>query len=149
MFNCAIRRRNPTPPRLSQRLMARPEHLTDAELEVLSRRIKTRERALRELIARQRDAMESVPPEGEGPGDEADRAQERERQSVDGGLLDRYLAELAEIAAAQERVAAGTYGRCVECREPIGGARLGAQPTAERCVDCQARRERLAAAALR
>ena len=47
--------------------------------------------------------------------------------------------ELAGIAAALDRVAAGTYGVCVDCGRVIPAGRLEALPTATRCVDCAAK----------
>ncbi|GAA4413062.1 hypothetical protein GCM10023168_35510 [Fodinibacter luteus] len=41
---------------------------------------------------------------------------------------------LAEVDAALERVAAGTYGVCEVCGEQISEARLEARPTARTCV---------------
>lgn len=49
---------------------------------------------------------------------------------------------LAEVDAALERVAAGTYGVCEVCGEQINEARLEARPTARTCVHhVQARRQ--------
>lgn len=44
--------------------------------------------------------------------------------------------ERAEIRAARERVASGTFGVCETCGRPIAGARLGARPFARHCIDC-------------
>jgi DnaK suppressor protein len=55
-------------------------------------------------------------------------------------MLDRAQARLADIDAARERAAAGSYGICVECGAPIGADRLAARPTAERCIACATRR---------
>jgi RNA polymerase-binding transcription factor DksA len=41
---------------------------------------------------------------------------------------------LAEIDAALDRVARGTYGVCAVCGEPIAPARLAARPFATRCI---------------
>lgn len=41
---------------------------------------------------------------------------------------------LEEVDAALARVAAGSWGRCVVCGEPIAPARLMARPTARACV---------------
>ncbi len=41
---------------------------------------------------------------------------------------------LVEIDAALHRVAAGTYGVCAVCGEPIPAARLAARPFATRCI---------------
>lgn len=43
-------------------------------------------------------------------------------------------ARLAAIDAALDRVADGTYGRCVVCGEPIAPARLEARPFALTCI---------------
>lgn len=47
------------------------------------------------------------------------------------------LKEIAAIDAALKRIAAGTYGICVECGAPIAPQRLEAVPTALRCVSCK------------
>ena len=47
------------------------------------------------------------------------------------------LKEIAAIDAALKRIAAGTYGICVECGAPIASKRLEAVPTALRCVSCK------------
>lgn len=44
----------------------------------------------------------------------------------------------AEIAAARERVRAGTYGSCESCDGPIAVARLEARPIARTCLQCAA-----------
>jgi DnaK suppressor protein len=50
--------------------------------------------------------------------------------------LGRAAGEVAEVDAALDRVAAGTYGRCEVCGSPIPEGRLAARPTAKRCVTC-------------
>lgn len=52
------------------------------------------------------------------------------------GLEGAAMAEIAEIRAALERIAGGTYGICEECGEEIGAGRLAVIPHARRCVDC-------------
>ena len=49
----------------------------------------------------------------------------------------RDVAELRDILAAERRMAAGTYGTCIDCGEAIPYARLAAHPTAKRSVRCQ------------
>ena len=58
-----------------------------------------------------------------------------ERSQVD-SLIERARLQLAEVDAATERLAAGTYGTCERCGEPVGEARLDARPTARRCIAC-------------
>jgi len=43
---------------------------------------------------------------------------------------------LDQLDAALARVAAGTYGVCVECGHPITQDRLDARPAADTCIDC-------------
>jgi DnaK suppressor protein len=49
---------------------------------------------------------------------------------------------LERIDRALERLAAGTYGECQNCRGEIPGERLLALPYAEMCVGCQSRAEK-------
>lgn len=55
-------------------------------------------------------------------------------------LTDRTREHLAEVDAALARVAAGTYGTCEVCGEPIDPERLEARPTATTCVPHTRRR---------
>lgn len=43
---------------------------------------------------------------------------------------------LTEVDAALERLAAGTYGRCVRCGGPIAADRLDARPSTPVCIAC-------------
>lgn len=44
--------------------------------------------------------------------------------------------ELEQIAAAKRALAAGTYGTCTSCGEPIAAGRLEVRPASTRCVRC-------------
>ncbi|MGL4573366.1 MAG: TraR/DksA family transcriptional regulator [Burkholderiaceae bacterium] len=44
---------------------------------------------------------------------------------------------LAAVDAALARLPTDAFGLCATCGNPIGAARLLAQPTAQRCVACQ------------
>ncbi len=66
-----------------------------------------------------------------------------ERSQVQ-ALVRQAREHLAEIAAALERVDAGTYGICEDCGRPIGEGRLEARPVARTCISCAGKpRERL------
>jgi RNA polymerase-binding transcription factor DksA len=54
----------------------------------------------------------------------------------------RDIDELRGLDAAQERLAKGDYGVCVDCARDIGFERLRATPSAIRCIDCQTRHEK-------
>jgi len=60
-------------------------------------------------------------------------------QARDAALLDRTEQTLTELTAAQQRLAAGTYGVCEVCGRPIPAERLLARPEARHCVPCSAR----------
>jgi DnaK suppressor protein len=60
-----------------------------------------------------------------------------ERSQV-GTLVEDARQQLAEVDAARARLAAGTYGTCEECGDPIGEGRLEARPTARTCIRCAA-----------
>jgi RNA polymerase-binding protein DksA len=78
-----------------------------------------------------------------GPGDHlADNATETFMRELDGGLEENAEHLLAEIEAALERIANGTYGICVVCRRPIGEERLQAVPWATLCIDDKRKQER-------
>lgn len=57
----------------------------------------------------------------------------------------RDAAEVRDISVAQARIAAGTYGTCIDCGLPIAKERLEVYPTAKRCIADQERREKLRA----
>lgn len=62
-----------------------------------------------------------------------------EWQQAEGSRTD-YLAELAELDAAEARVHAGTYGVCEVCGQPIPEAQLELRPARTTCVACADRR---------
>lgn len=60
-------------------------------------------------------------------------------QARDAALLNRIEQTLAELSAAGQRLAAGTYGRCESCRREIPRERLLARPEVRLCVPCSTR----------
>ena len=57
-------------------------------------------------------------------------------QARDTALLQQSEHTLAEIRAASDRLAAGTYGVCEQCGRAIPEPRLAARPEARSCVSC-------------
>jgi RNA polymerase-binding protein DksA len=55
-------------------------------------------------------------------------------------LRDREAARIAELDAALDRLAAGSYGTCEGCGEAIPPDRLAARPSARLCIRCASRR---------
>ena len=65
-----------------------------------------------------------------------DRAIERENDEVLEEFGTTGLKELEAIDAALDRIAAGTFGICAKCGNPISPARLAAVPHAALCEEC-------------
>jgi RNA polymerase-binding transcription factor DksA len=74
--------------------------------------------------------------------DAGDKATADLLSDIDSAELNRDLDEFRQLEAAQERLARGTYGSCIDCGGDIDFERLLAQPTALRCFDCQSIHER-------
>ena len=86
-----------------------------------------RERAAIVEAARDAAADDEHDPEG------ATIAYERAQVTA---LEQAAAGRLAEVDAALARLAAGSYGRCERCGQPIPAGRLAARPTARRCAGC-------------
>jgi RNA polymerase-binding transcription factor DksA len=56
------------------------------------------------------------------------------------GLLAGARRDLDAVERAAQRLAAGTYGRCLRCGAPIPAERLEALPAVETCLACASRR---------
>lgn len=56
--------------------------------------------------------------------------------------IDRDADELRRIDTALARLSEGSYGLCEDCGQRIPEARLEAEPTALRCIQCQERYEK-------
>ncbi len=56
-------------------------------------------------------------------------------------IIDHHINDIRDVERSLNRIRDRTYGVCVSCQEPIVAARLEAYPTANRCHQCQSRRE--------
>ena len=125
-------------------MAAKVPPLTTAESNALQSRLRERQRVLRgEIRAHLKGTgdsgvvgLSSVPAETDdwGVGDEMAARDIAEARHL--------LAELADVEGALGRVAAGSYGECIDCGDAIAAARLNAYPAATRCVECQGAFER-------
>ena len=68
------------------------------------------------------------------PTDTTQQIGEREMASRS---LSRNASLVRDLRAALNRVAAGTYGVCIDCVELIAPKRLAAVPWTPRCLSCQ------------
>jgi DnaK suppressor protein len=69
--------------------------------------------------------------------DELDRNQQSGERDYAMSNLARNSSRLHEVQSALRRIAAGTFGICVECGESINPKRLVAVPWASSCIVCQ------------
>lgn len=76
-----------------------------------------------------------------GTTDAGDIPTANQLSEVSNAEVARDRAELRDIVAAEGRIAAGTYGNCIDCGAAVPFARLQAYPTAKRCISCQEIRE--------
>jgi len=63
-------------------------------------------------------------------------------KEMDVSYITQEVKEIQAINAALRRMGEGAYGQCTECGTNIAAARLDANPSAERCIECQTRYER-------
>lgn len=112
----------------------------------IRRRLETE---LRRTVTRLRELGGPVPVdhtiaglEGDSAFDVFDQADVIETRESHFATRERLIARLEQLRQALERLAAGTYGICTECEQPISPARLRAIPEATTCVPCQERLER-------
>lgn len=113
--------------------------LSPSERDTLARMLAERKEALRGEI---RAGLRRMRVEGyedllSGTSDAGDRSVAKLLTDVTNAEVVRDAGELQDIFGAETRLAAGTYGTCIDCGLPIPYGRLVAYPTAKRCLHCQ------------
>jgi RNA polymerase-binding transcription factor DksA len=112
---------------------------TKARLRAIERRLQEH----RDTLAREIDAdlrKQSTDRDGLIGGNVPDRAEQALVDWVsdlDLAEAERDVAELYEVEAALQRIAAGRYGDCSDCGRTIDVARLEQTPHAGRCIGRQ------------
>jgi RNA polymerase-binding protein DksA len=95
------------------------------------------EQTLAEIADLQRDRFTDSA--GDDQADTGTKTFEREQEiSLANGILER----INQVERALERVAAGNYGSCEKCGNPIPVERLAAFPAATLCIPCKQLEER-------
>ena len=117
---------------------------TEAELARVHEQLTTEADALRADIDKAESDIadrlsDAVGDAGDDQADVGAKTYEREHELA---LAHNSRELLAQNERAIARIAAGTYGICESCGEPIGKARLQAFPRATLCVTCKQREER-------
>src|SRR5260370_19430338 len=112
------------------------KRLSQRELHSLLQRLDQREQVLIRQIAEERSRIdnEGLSQLEDDVGDQVDHAFVKTSVEMERGLIDRYAAELEEIAAARERAASGVNGVCVACGAPSGATTRQAQPASPPCA---------------
>jgi len=118
--------------------------LSSEHIARLSARIAERKRVLLDDIRRvlKRSGSERYADLLGGTSDAGDEAAASLLRDVREAEVVRDVGELRDIAAAQERLATGRYGVCIDCGIAIDIKRLEAYPIAKRCIACQQHREK-------
>jgi DnaK suppressor protein len=98
-------------------------------------------RALEAILRERRHPFADAPAARPAGADPMDAARGREEERVWLAVLDRGRGIQAQVDEALCRMAAGRYGLCAACGQPIPPARLRALPFAVRCLQCQERLE--------
>ena len=95
-----------------------------------------------EIRAKRQQAANDAAEDTMGVADSGDESVLRMQADLDLQEAGRDLEELQQIDTALRRMDEGTYGECSSCGTDIELARLQAQPTALRCLDCQSQHEK-------
>ena len=104
-----------------------------ARLEEEGRRARERGAALEREFAGLAEAASAAGTDDEHDPEGATLAFERQHAAA---LLAASREQVAACDAALARLAAGSYGVCERCGQPIGAGRLEARPAATMCIRC-------------
>lgn len=119
--------------------------MTEKQRATIRERLRERHSELLQMIRAgtadaSRDNMQRMGGEVGDPGDESMALQLADLNLAE---MENELREARAIERALERIKEQSYGYCSECGSEIPYARLEAYPTAERCMPCQTRHERV------
>ncbi len=124
----------------AQQLLAMPEsdYMSAAHLAFFRTKL---EMMRTEILAHAQQAAGELREEVTVLADPADRATIEEEHNLEQYTRERERKLLKSVAQAIARIDSGDYGWCEETGDPIGIARLLANPTASLTVEAQERRE--------
>jgi DnaK suppressor protein len=97
-------------------------------------RLQRERRVLIDELSRQQELSKKLA--GDLQPEIEEQAQTEVVSGITEALEDRHQDRLGNIDEALARIEAGTYGKCQNCRRPIGEGRLEANPTTTFCGDC-------------
>ncbi len=90
------------------------------------------------VLTRERESGGETEQLDQHPADYASNVGEVDREEASLEVID---AQRSRVKDALKRLAAGSYGQCIDCGRDLPEERLDARPEAERCVNCQQRHE--------
>ncbi len=103
------------------------------------KRLRQRQKELEESLASTvEQALASTVVDAQDVADQAVAGYQKEMLFSQGTVRN---AQLRLVRQALTRIAAGTYGECIRCSEPIGPKRIEAVPWTPYCIHCQERIE--------
>lgn len=73
---------------------------------------------------------------------EQDAYSDSSANDLDTALIDRQINEMRELEMSMEYLNELEFGDCIDCGGEIGFERLLAQPSAQRCIECQSKYEK-------
>jgi DnaK suppressor protein len=116
--------------------------LTEEQSAELQTKIRERQHTLEEEISRKLGDSANELPNFDRIGDDGDLAQVVLNSELDLSEAGRDINEWKDLRRATRRLEQGAYGVCIDCGIDIPFARLQAQLSALRCIDCQEIAER-------
>jgi DnaK suppressor protein len=134
------------PPGVSELPPIRPgeEPWTTDEVAEVQAELGSDARRLRgEIALAEHDIADLLRDSGEGAGDDqADAGTKNFEREHEMSIANNAREMLTQTDRALARLAAGTYGICESCGEPVGKYRLQAFPRATLCMPCKQKQER-------
>ncbi|MDH3999196.1 MAG: TraR/DksA C4-type zinc finger protein [Desulfuromonadales bacterium] len=114
--------------------------LTAKQLEELHQALLTLREELQQMLQNSSDGAQPV--SLDEPIGRLSRMDAMQQQSMVQANRRTAKVRLTRIETALRRVDSDEYGLCAECEEPVGYARLQAQPETPFCIECQGNREK-------
>mgnify|MGYP005842689347 CR=1 FL=1 len=109
--------------------------LSDDQINQLQQQLLAEQHKLQQEAVQAQDSSATVVLDQQSVG-RLSRIDAMQAQAMAQELARRRARQLVEIAAALKRIAAGDYGYCQHCDEPINPARLGINPASRYCLNC-------------
>src|SRR5690606_8219286 len=138
---CAAGRSSCVIPREGSEMSTLTQEQIDELSRIMDARWESEMNEIRAVVERARDDRRQAALLGR-PADRLDEALREIAQEAPYAIVRQNVQDVQDIEGARQRIAAGTYGICIDCGGDIGYERLLAYPTAKRCIRCQREHER-------